>query len=73
MLGEALPPTARSGLIVFLHQGMWGWARKLAADAIARSKSISARIPTPAEPFEHQAIVYLLARMAMTINDRRTP
>lgn len=73
MLGEALPPTARSGLIVFLHQGMWGWARKLTANVIARSVSIHAQTPTPTEPFEHQAIVYVLARMAMTINDRRTP
>ena len=24
MLGEALPPDARSGLVVFLHRGMWG-------------------------------------------------
>ena len=27
MLGEALPPDARSGLVVFLHHGMWEWAR----------------------------------------------
>ena len=32
MLGEALPPDARSGLIVFLHRGMWRWARMLSVD-----------------------------------------
>ena len=31
MLGEALPPVARSGLIVFLRHGMWEWARTLTA------------------------------------------
>ena len=30
-LGEALPPTARSGLMLFLRRGMWGWAQALAA------------------------------------------
>ena len=30
-LGEALPPTARSGLMLFLRRGMWGWAQTLAA------------------------------------------
>ena len=31
MLGEALSPDARSGLIVFLRHGMWEWARTLTA------------------------------------------
>jgi hypothetical protein len=26
-LGEPLPPEARSGLMLFLHRGMWAWAR----------------------------------------------
>ena len=36
MLGEALPPVARSGLIVFLRHGMWEWARTLTAGALGR-------------------------------------
>jgi hypothetical protein len=24
-LGNALPPEARAGLMLFLHAGMWGW------------------------------------------------
>ena len=32
MLGEALPPDARSGLVVFLHRGMWGWAHALSLE-----------------------------------------
>ena len=42
MLGEALPPVARSGLIVFLRHGMWEWARTLTAGALGREPS---RIP----------------------------
>ena len=30
-LGEALPPKARSGLMLFLRRGMWGWAQALTA------------------------------------------
>lgn len=72
MLGEALPPDARSGLVVFLQRGMWGWVRMLAAGT-TRLQPIPARSPTPAEPFERRAIIYALARMAMRNNDRRTP
>lgn len=32
-LGEALPPEARSGLMLFLRRGMWGWALSLAVVA----------------------------------------
>jgi hypothetical protein len=71
MLGEVLPPDARSGLIVFLNRGMWGWARMLAAGA-ARLEPIPARSSTPAQPFERRAVIYVLAGMAMTLNDRRT-
>jgi hypothetical protein len=71
MLGEALPLEARDGLIVFLHQGMWGWTRMLAART-ARPEPIPARSSTSAEPLERRAVIYVLAGMAMTINDRRT-
>jgi hypothetical protein len=72
MLGEALPPEARSGLIAFLHQGMWGWACTLAARTI-RQEPMLARSLTATEPLERRAIIYVLAGMAMTINGRRTP
>ena len=29
-LGQALPPEARCGLMLFLRRGMWGWARVMA-------------------------------------------
>jgi hypothetical protein len=28
-LGDALPPEARAGLMLFLRRGMWGWARAM--------------------------------------------
>jgi hypothetical protein len=72
MLGEALPPVARSGLIVFLRHGMWEWARTLTAGALGReplhvSPSASSN---PTEPGERRAVIHLFAAMAMTINDR---
>jgi hypothetical protein len=87
MLGEALPPDARSGLIVFLHRGMWRWVRMLLPEP-ARLETIPARFspsrsPTPTErdedregedrEGEDRTIIGLLAGMAMASNDRRPP
>ena len=68
MLGEALPPEARSGLMLFLRRGMWGWARALAVGSV-RQEPIPARRSDPAEPRERGAIVYVFAAMAMTVNN----
>ncbi len=72
MLGEVLPPDARSGLIVFLHRGMWRWARLLVPEP-TRLEPIPSQSPAPAERVEDRAIIGLLAGMAMAINDRRPP
>ena len=72
MLGEALPPDARSGLIVFLRRGMWRWARMLVPEP-ARLELIPSRSSMPAEPIERRAVVGLLAGMAVAIHDRRSP
>ncbi|HWJ20232.1 MAG TPA: hypothetical protein VNR65_16055 [Geobacterales bacterium] len=73
MLGEALPPDARSWLIVFLRHGMWEWARTLTLgtrgqEPLSVSPSSSAH---PTEFGERRAVIHLLAAMAMTINHRR--
>ena len=73
MLGEALPPDARSGLVIFLRHGMWEWARTLTLGTLGReplhvSPSSSSN---PTEPGERRAVIHLLAAMATTINDRR--
>ena len=72
MLGEALPPDARSGLIVFLRRGMWRWVRMPAPEP-ARLEPIPSRSSMPAELIERRAVVGLLAGMAAAIHDRRPP
>jgi len=72
MLGEALPPDARSGLVVFLHRGMCGWAHALSVEP-ARVEPTPSRSSAPAQLNDRRAIVCLLAGMAMAINDRRAP
>lgn len=74
MLGAVLPPDCRSGLIVFLKNGMWAWARATVFDP-ARQRPASASpvrsldLDEPSD--ERRAVVHLLAAMAMTIIDRR--
>ena len=69
-LGEALPPEARSGLMLFLHRGMWAWARTLAAPR-AREEPTPAPSPSSTAPCERQAVIYVLAAMAMNTHERR--
>jgi len=70
-LGQALPPEARSGLIVLLRQGMWRWACRPAA-AAARPQPFTDQTFISTEPFERRAVVYALAGLAMARNDWRT-
>ena len=66
-LGDALPPEARAGLMLFLRRGMWGWARTVA--------TIPA-VPPPAgvRPAHEQSLeedrplIHLLAALAITVN-----
>lgn len=69
-LGEALPPAARSGLMLFLRRGMWGWAQALAAAGPAQQPIASCPPPVPRN--ERTAVVYVLATMAMSTPERRT-
>lgn len=75
-LGEALPPEARAGLLVFLRRGMWGWAHALST-ADSRREPNPARSPTfaPTTPCEQRGVVHLFAAMAMNTHDhhRRAP
>jgi hypothetical protein len=71
-LGEVLPPTARSGLMLFLRRGMWGWAQTLVAASSAQDPVHASSLTQPARN-EHTAVVHVLATMAMSSNDRRTP
>ena len=71
-LGEALPAMARSGLMLFLRRGMWGWAQALAAASLGQQPD-HAPLPTPPPRKERTAIVHVLATMAMSTHDWRTP
>jgi hypothetical protein len=71
-LGEALPPTARSGLMLFLRRGMWGWAQTLVAAGPVQ-QPVRALSLTPPARNERTAVVHVLATMAMSTHDRRTP
>ncbi len=71
-LGEALPPAARSGLMLFLRRGMWGWAQTLVAASPVQQRVHASSLTQPARN-ERTAVVHLLATMAMSTYDRRTP
>ena len=73
MLGEALPPDARSGLIILLRHGMWRWActPTLGTPGWEPLHVAPSFASNPTEPGERRAVIHLLAAMATTINDRR--
>jgi hypothetical protein len=71
-LGEALPPAARSGLMLFLRRGMWGWAQTLAV-ASPVQQPVHASPLTPVPRNERTAVVHVLATIAIGIPHRRTP
>lgn len=63
-LGNALPPEARAGLMLFLHAGMWGWARAVTAMR-AFERPAGSRPSDWKAPEEHRAVIHLLAAMAI--------
>jgi hypothetical protein len=71
MLGEVLPPEARSGLALFLRRGMWGWARTLAIGS-GPQEPLSIRRSNATGPGACSAIIHVFAAMAMQIDNRRT-
>lgn len=71
-LGESLPPEARSGLMLFLGRGMWGWARTLGAESV-RIEPSPAPSPSPTAPSEREAVIHVLAAMAITTCNRSAP
>ncbi|MGF1619771.1 MAG: hypothetical protein ACFCUR_04085 [Rhodomicrobiaceae bacterium] len=72
-LGEALPLKARSGLMLFLRRGMWGWAKALTvAASFPQEQGYPSSAVRPAHG-GHSAIVHVLAAIAMSIHDRRSP
>jgi hypothetical protein len=71
-LGEALPPEARSGLMLFLRRGMWAWAQALASPK-TREEPTRAPSLSSAASCQSSALIHILAAMAMNTLSRRTP
>lgn len=69
-LGQPLPLEARSGLALLLRHGIWGWARALAGQVAAPEREYS-RAAGSTTPRQHNAVVQILAAMAMKANTRR--
>ena len=64
-LGDALPPDARAGLMLFLQRGMWGWACALATTMITKQPPGSR--PTNWKPPEGcRTIIHIFAAMAIS-------
>jgi hypothetical protein len=63
-LGNPLPPEARAGLMLFLHTGLWGWARAVTAmrpfERPAASKPSNWKVPE-----EHRTVIHLFAALAI--------
>ena len=67
VLGDALPPEARTGLLLFLRRGMSGWARAVATMS-ASPQPTGSRPPNWKIPEEHRAVVHILAAMVINAN-----
>lgn len=67
-LGEALPLMARSGLMLFLRRGMWGWAKVLIAAADSAPEPIDWRLSASSTPGGRGAVVHVLATIATSTN-----
>ncbi|WP_024882266.1 hypothetical protein [Methylosinus sp. LW3] len=67
-LGEALPLMARSGLMLFLRRGMWGWAKALTAAADPTPEPIDRRPFVSSRPGGYGAVVHVLATIAAGTN-----
>jgi len=71
--GQALPLKARSGLTLFLRRGMWGWAQMLATTINSpQDQKQPSPVPWPTHG-GHAAVVHILASIAMSIHDQRSP
>ena len=66
VLGDALPPEARIGLLLFLRRGLSGWAR--AVTTMSAPPPLGSRPPNWKIPEEHRAVVHIFAAMAINAN-----
>jgi hypothetical protein len=70
-LGEALPLKARSGLMLFLRRGMWGWAQALTAAASPLREQADPSSAAWPQHSGHSAVVHVLAAIVTSPHDWR--
>jgi hypothetical protein len=71
-LGQALPPEARSGLMLFLRRGMWGWARQVMTmhgGSLPQQPERGTSLRLTATD-EYRTMVHVFAAMAMNAEHR---
>lgn len=69
-LGQVLAPEARSGLLIFLRRGMWGWARMMVMPGVGPPqprREISLSFPTAEES---RVVIHIFAAIAMNAEHR---
>lgn len=69
-LGHVLSPEARSGLLLFLRRGMWGWARVLATAGTSPPQPIRATSSSFPTAEESRTVIHIFAAMAMKTERR---
>jgi len=67
VFGDALPPEARTGLLLFLRRGMSGWARTVTTMS-APPWPAGSRPPNWKIPEELRAVVHIFAALAINAN-----
>ncbi len=69
-LGQALPPEARCGLMLFLRRGMLGWARTatMTTASVSQQPSCSPSLSRTASE-EYRAVIQVFATMAMNTDN----
>jgi hypothetical protein len=70
-LGAALPLSARSGLMLFLRHGMWGWTQALSAAASPLREPADPSSPVCPEHSGPSAVVHILAAIVTSPHDWR--
>lgn len=71
-LGEPVPPEDRSGLVLVLRRGMWGWARALANTLTPQQTTRSSSTSTTATQPQKE-VIQIFAAMALHSNIGGTP
>ena len=65
-LGEVLPIEARSGLLLFLRRGLWGWAQVMATVGVSSPPQPRCGAPLRLPSAEESTtIIHIFAAMAM--------